>query len=273
MLKQTILLKFSVLLLSSMFLLTACSDYNKVVKGDDYQQKFELANSLYEKGQFLRSVTLFEQVYQKMPKTGEGELSYYRIARAYYEEKDFYMAGYYFGSYTQRYPYSNKAEEALFLSAMCSVFNSPAASLDQNDTELAISNLQQFIDAYPQSPLIDSCNHVMDELRVKLETKDYEAVKLYARTQNYRAAVTTALTFLEDYPRSRYKEEIGFVLLENSYMLAMNSIDNKKMERIEQTIERYRTFVADFPESSNKKAADRISDELNKELQKIEQNK
>jgi outer membrane protein assembly factor BamD len=253
--------------------LNSCSGFNRATKGDDYQVKFEMANSLYDKGQFLRSVTLYEQVYQKMPKTGEGELAYYRIAKAYYEEKDYVMAGYYFGSYTQRYPYSSKAEEALFLSAMCSVYNSPSASLDQNDTELAISNLQQFIDTYPQSPLLDSCNHVMDDLRVKLETKDYEAVKLYSRTQNYRAAVTTALTFLTDYPRSRYKEEISFLLLENSYFLTLNSIDSKKIERVEQTIERYRNFVSDFPESPNKRAADRISDEMNRELQTIGQNK
>lgn len=254
-------------------ILVSCSGYNKIVKGDDYQVKFDTANQLFDKGQFIRSITLYEQIYQKMPKTGEGELAYYRIAKAYYAEKDYYMAGYYFGAYTQRYPYSPKAQEALFLSAMCSVYNSPASSLDQNDTELAINNLQQFIDTYPQSELVDSCNNVMDELRFKLEKKDYDAVKQYVKTQNYRAAVTTSMTFMSDYPRSRFSEEMGYILLDNSYSLAINSIDSKKKERIEQAIERYRTFVADFPESSYKKSADRISDELNKELQKIELNK
>lgn len=252
---------------------TGCSGYNKIVKGDDYQLKFETANALFEKGQFLRSITLYEQIYQKMPKTGEGELAYYRIAKAYYAEKDYVMAGYYFVSYTQRYPYSTKTQEALFLSAMCSVFNSPASSLDQNDTDLAINNLQQFIDAYPQSELVDSCNRVMDDLRLKLEKKDYDAVKLYVKTENYRAAVTTAETFLRDYPRSRHREEISFLLLENSFYLALNSVEAKKKERIEKTIERYRTFVNDFPESFYKKSADKISDYMNKELQKIELNK
>ena len=263
--KQLFLITFTV-----MIVMTGCSGYNKIVKGDDYQVKFETANALYDKGQYLRSITLYEQIYQKMPKTGEGELAYYRIAKAYYAEKDYYMAGYYFGSYSQRYPYSSKSQESLFLSAMCSVFNSPSSSLDQNDTELAISNLQQFIDTYPQSDLVDSCNHVMDGLRIKLEKKEYDAVKLYVKTQNYRAAVTTAATFLEDYPRSRNREEISFILLENSFQLALNSIDSKKKERIEQTIERYRTFVADFPESSYKRSADKISDDMNEELQQIE---
>jgi outer membrane protein assembly factor BamD len=54
---------------------------------------------------------------------------------------------------------------------MCSVSNSPEFTLDQNDTEIAINTLQQFIDKYPNSTLVDSCNHVMDRLRMKLEKR------------------------------------------------------------------------------------------------------
>jgi len=32
----------------------------------------------------VRSIALYEQIYQKMPKTGEGELAYFRIGKAYY---------------------------------------------------------------------------------------------------------------------------------------------------------------------------------------------
>lgn len=251
----------------------SCSGYNKIVKGDNYELKFETANQLFEKGQFFRSIALYEQIYQKMPKTGEGELAYYRMAKAYFSEKDYVMAGYYFGSFVQRYPYSSKTEESLFLSALCSVYNSPEISLDQNDTELAIKNLQQFVDAYPQSELLDSCNRVMDNLRFKLERKEYDALKLYVKTENYRAAVTSAETFLTTYPRSRYREEVSFLQLENSFLVAKNSVENKKKERIEKTIERYRTFVSEYPESSYKNVADKISDNMYEALQRIELNK
>lgn len=250
-------------------MLSACSDYNKVVKGDDYQRKFELAGDLFDKKQYLRSVTLYEQVYQRMPKTGEGELAYFRIGKSYYEELDYHMAGYYLGAFSQRYPYSPKAQEALFLSAMCSVNNSPERSLDQNDTELAINNLQQFIDTYPESSLVDSCNKIMDKMRLKLENKDYDAVKLYAKTENYRAAVTSALTFLEDYPRSQSKEEVHYILVKNSYFLAVNSVDNKKCERIEQTIERYRTFVNEFPNTVYKAEVNDISDKMHRDFETL----
>ena len=248
------------ILFSVSLLLVGCNSYNQVLKSDDYGRKFELANELFEGGQEVRSIALYEQVYQRMPKTGEGELSYFRIGKSYYIGSDYYMAGYYLGQFSQRFPMSPKAEESLFISAMCSVQNSPGWTLDQNETELAINDLQQFVNRYPSSSLVDSCNSTIDRLRYKLEKKDYESVKLYAKTQYFRAAVSSALTFMDDFPRSKFREEVYFILVKNSFLLAKNSVDNKKMERIDETMERYRNFVAEFPESKYMSMLARFND-------------
>lgn len=260
-------------LILSLIILSGCSGYNKIVKGDNYEDKFRVAGELYEKKQYMRSVALYEQIYQRVPRTPEGELAYYRLGKAYYSEKDYHMAGYYFGSFYERFTSSPRAEETLFLSALCSVENSPEASLDQNDTELAINDLQQFINKFPNSDLIDSCNHVMDRLRFKLETKDYQVVNLYAKTENYKSAITTSITFMADYPGSKYKEEIGFVLINSSYLLTKNSIEEKKKQRIEETLERYRNFVAEFPNTQYKKEVNSISDKMELELQEFNSKK
>ncbi|MDX2362804.1 MAG: outer membrane protein assembly factor BamD [Crocinitomicaceae bacterium] len=238
-----------IIFLAALLGLASCKGYNSALKSDNYAEKFEMANTLFEGGDEVRSIALYEQIYQRMPKTGEGELAYFRIGKAYYVGEDYYMAGYYLGMFSRRFPSSPKAEETLFLSAMCSVKNSPGVSLDQNETELAINDLQQFVNRYPNSILIDSCNVTIDRLRFKLETKDFEAVKLYAKTENYRAAVSSAMTFMGDYPASIFKEDAYFILVKNSYLLSKNSIESKILERIDQTMERYRTFVAEFPES------------------------
>jgi outer membrane protein assembly factor BamD len=256
---------FLALLFTIGLVVGACSEYNKVLKGDDYNNKFDLANTLYDGKDYFRSIALYEQIYQRMPKTGQGELAYYRIGRGYFEEEDYEMSGYYFGSFNQRFPYSTKLEEALFLTALCSVYNSPDHTLDQGETQIAINNLQQFVDVYPKSSLIDSCNRVMDRLRYKLELKDFDAVKLYAKTENYRAAVTTALTFLEEYPLSEFVEMVHLILVKNSYLLGVNSVDDKKCERIEQAMERYRNFVNLFPQSAFKPEADQVNERAQKE--------
>lgn len=249
---------------------TSCSDYNKTLKSEDYNKKFELANSLFDNEKYIQSVALYEQVYQRFPKQTEGEISYFRLGKAYYLAKDYYMGGYFLGQFISRFPYSTKVEEATFLSAMCSVKQSPEKSLDQTDTEVAINSLQQFIDRFPNSNLIDTSNTIMDNLRFKLETKQFEAVKLYARTMNYRAAVTSSEIFITNYPTSVYKEEAGYLLANNSYLLTKNSIDSKKLERTAQTLERYRTFVNEFPNSKYVKTLKSVKDEMEKELEVLE---
>ncbi|GAB5418623.1 MAG: outer membrane protein assembly factor BamD [Crocinitomicaceae bacterium] len=280
---------------------TSCKGYNDVLKSDDYERKLQAADEYYQQGvtpkvkyrknekaieekgpirkrkyrtgPLQRSVALYEQIYQRTPKGAEGELAYFRIGKAYYYSNDFYMAGYYLGMFPQRFPYSAKGEEALFLSAMCSVNNSPAPSLDQTDTELAIRDLQSFIDRYPQSELIDSCNNLIDGLRFKLERKAYESVLLYDQTANYNAAATSAETFIEDYPISQYVEDVLRIAVENSYYLANNSVESKKAERIDKTIERYNNFVAQFPESSEKDRLSKLIEQLRADKKEMEAEK
>lgn len=239
------LLAYSVIAL----FLSACSDYAKIVKGSDYSQKFVTANELYDQKDFDKAIVLYEQIYQHAPKSGEGELSYYRMAQSYYEIEDYYMAQYYYSSYMQRFPYSDKSEEVLFMIAMCSVKNSPEHTLDQTETELAISNVQQFVDRFPGSYLVDSCNLIIDQLRFKLELKEFETVALYDRTENYKAAVAAGELFMEHYSRSRFLEEVHYIVVKNSYLMTINSVEIKKNERSEQTIERFRNFAIRYPSS------------------------
>ena len=244
---------------------TSCSNYNKVIKGDDYVKKFDLANSLYEDGEFIRSIVLYEQIYQHSPKSGEGELAYYRLGQSYYKGEDYYMAAYYLSSYVQRFPYSNKNEDVMFMSALCNVKNSPQHSLDQSETNEAINSVQLFIDRYPDTKYLDSCNQIIDRLRFKLETKEYSHVTLYSKTEKYRAAVSSAVIFLENYPGSMYSEEVYYLMVKNSYYLALNSIESKKSQRIEDTYERMRNFEAVFNDS-------KYSKELQGYVNKLETN-
>ena len=52
----------------SILVISACSGYNKTLKSDNYEAKFEMANQLYDEGKEVRSIALYEQIYQRMPK-------------------------------------------------------------------------------------------------------------------------------------------------------------------------------------------------------------
>lgn len=259
------------LFLFSFFLLFSCSDYNEIVKSDNYDEKLQKAEQLYKEKSYNRALVLYEQVYQRFPKDQKGELSYYKLGKSYYAIGDYYMSSYYFSNFASRYPTSRFLEDAVYHSALSSVRNSPDVSLDQEDTKIAIEELQYFVQRFPRSTKVDSCNQLMDELRLKIETKAYDAVMLYAKMEKYRAAVASAESFLEEYPRSEYKLEIAFVLLENAYTLASRSVASKKKERLEHVIEIADKYRNDFQMSKYINRVLTISEKANEELEEADE--
>ena len=96
---------------------------------------------------------------------------------------------------------------------------------------------------------LTNLQEVADKTGSKLELKDFDAVKLYSKTENYRAAVTSCEIFMDKYINSRFTEEVNFLYVKNSVFLAKNSIESKKEERIEQSKERFLNFVKKYEKS------------------------
>lgn len=250
---------------------TSCSEYNKVVKSTDNELKKTKALEYYDKGDYLKAVVLLEEILPFYMMSVEGEKLYFYFCMANYHLGDYYLAGYYFRRFVQKYPRSQYAEEAMFMGALCSVHNSPEYSLDQTETYNALDAIQIFIDMYPNSSRIDTCNIIMDKLRAKLERKQFEYAKLYYRTEDYKAAVVSLNATLEKFPESVYKEEILYLLVMSNYNLAMNSISSKKLERLNETLKSYRKFVAEFPESPYLKELEAVKIKTEKEIELMKQ--
>lgn len=236
---------------SATLALSSCGGYNQIVKGDDFAAKQTAADKFFQEGSWDRAAALYEQIYQRFSRTSVGELAYYRLGYSTYMMEDYYMGGYYLKNFANHFPGSKLTEQTFFLSAMCSVKNSPLYSLDQTETEAALKDLQFFVDLYPESNLVDSCNKIMDRLQKKLETKSYENAMQYYKMENHRASVAAFDAFLENYPNSEHREDMLFLALKSAYLLAENSVQEKKKIRLEDTIKRYRTFANAFPQSKN----------------------
>jgi len=247
----------------------SCSEYNKVLKHGTNEAKKDSALVYYEKDKYLQTVTLLEDVIPYYKLTPSGENLYYVYCMANYKMGDYYLSGYYWKRFINQYPTSKHVEEATFHSALCAVNNSPEYHLDQTETLNALDELQIFIDIYPESSRMDTCNQIMDRLNAKLEKKQYENSKLYYKTEQYKAAVVAFEGTVEKYPNSIYKEEMLYLSVKSSYLLAINSIDTKKLERLKATLKSYRTFVAAFPESDWITDVDDIKDKTEKEIKNI----
>lgn len=247
-------------------LLSSCSEYQKIINSSDYDMKYEKAMAYYDDEDYIRSSTLFEELMAVYKGTENAEEIYYRYAYTYYYQKDYPMAGYSFSQFVTQYPQSKYADECAFMKAYCFYEDSPSSNLDQTSTLRAIDELQIFINRHPASTRIEECNKLIDELNDKLVQKSFNGAKLYFDLGEYKASITALNNSLLDYPDTRYREELLYLILESSYELAKNSYPSLRKERYEKTTDAYYKLVDEYPETKHLKDAERLFEAAKKEL-------
>lgn len=244
-------------------LLTSCGEYNKVLKSTDYNYRFEYAKRAFEQKKYTQAATLLESVYTLFKGTDKAEESLYLLGLSYYENKDYLNAGSYFKQYYTQYPKGQYAELARFYSGYGYYLDSPEPQLDQSETVKAIEELQAFLDYFPKSDKVSIAQNAIFELQDKLVLKELENAQLYYNLgnymgDNYESAVITAKNAIKDYPYSKYKEQLEFLILKARYSEASQSVEEKKEERFRTVIDEYYSFINDYPDSKDRKEADNI---------------
>lgn len=252
MIKKTL---YSVILIVT---LASCSRFEKILKSTDYRLKYKKAFEYYNKGDYSKAATLFDDIANVFRATSQADSVYFFQAMSYYKQKDYILAGHYFSTFYQNYLYSPFAEESQFLSAYCFYKNSPKPSLDQANTNAAIEAFKSYINRYPLSNKVKEAEDLISELEDKLVEKSRLNAKLYYDMGNYKSAIIALKVSLDDYPNTKNREELMWLVLDSNFQLAENSIRTKQKERYQSTIDEYYSFISQFPESKYRKEADDI---------------
>lgn len=250
-------------------MLCSCSEYQQLLKSTDLDHKHKMATQYFNEEEYYKAFPLFEELLTLYKGTSKGEEVYYYYAYCNYYLDDYILAGYYFKNFAKTYPNSKHAEECQYMNAYCYYQNSPLSSLDQTNTYKAIDELQLFINLYSQSNRIAKCNELIDELRLKLETKIYRNSRLYYNLGEYKAAIVAFNTTLKEFPDTKYKEDIVFFILKSNYLLASNSVESKKEERLKLTVDAYSAFIEAYPNSEYAKEAESIYKNSSKQLKNL----
>ena len=256
------------LLYSGILLLTlvSCNGYEKILKSSDYNLKYRKAFEYYNKEDYVKASTLFDDIVNVLRGTTKADTVSYYQAMSYFKQKDYILGGHYFGTFAQNFMYSPFTEEAEFLEAYCYYQLSPRPSLDQSSTTSAIEALRSFLNKYPLSKHNAEASSLISELEDKLVEKSRLNAKLYYDMGIYKASIIALKNSLDEYPNTKHKEELMWLVLDSNYRLAENSIISKQKERFQSTIDEYYSFTSSFPNSKYKKDADKIYSDSEKYL-------
>ena len=258
-------------------LLSSCGEYNKLLKSTDYEYKYEAAKNYFAKGQYSRAATLLNELIAILKGTDKAEESLYMLGMSYYNQKDYQTAAQTFTQYYNVYPRGTVTELARFHAGKALFLDTPEPRLDQSSTYKAIQELQMFMEYFPTSSRRQDAQQMIFDLQDKLVMKDYLAAKLYydlgsytgnstysTTGNNYLSCIVTAQNALKDYPYTKMREDLSILVLRAKYDMAKASVEEKKEERMRETIDEYYSFKNEFPDSKYTKEVESIYKDANK---------
>ena len=248
------------------FISFSCNEFQKVLKSEDIKSKYDLAETYYENQDFRRASRLFEQIKPKYRGKPQGERITFFYANCLLNTKNYVLAAFEFESFAKAYPLSEKVEDANYFSAYAYYKQSPVFSLDQNETNNAVEKLQEFINKYPNSERMSSANDLVQELRIKLEYKAFEIAKQYNTIRDYKSAIIVLDDFISDYPGTPYREDALFYLFDSSYELAINSVDSKMLERLNDAKKLYNELIEVYPESKYIGKSNKLNESIDSKI-------
>ena len=191
------------------------------------------------------------------------------LGMTYYNQGDFITASHYFTTYYNTYPRGVYTEQARYFSGKALFLDTPEPRLDQSSTYKAIQELQMFMEYFPTSSRRQDAQQMIFDLQDKLVMKEYLSAKLYYNLgtymgNNYESAVIVTQNALKDYPYTKMREDLSILVLRAKYDMAKASVEEKKEERMRETIDEYYSFKNEFPDSKYTKEVESIYKDANK---------
>ena len=232
--------------------------------------KYNVAIKYYNEKKYYQALQLLDELITIYKGTARAEQVYYYYCKSYYGSQDYTTAAYHLSNFAKTFPTSQYAEETQFLNAYCYYLDSPISSLDQKSSLDAIQQFQLFINKYPKSNRVEECNKLIDELRLKLETKAFNNARLYFRMSEYRAATIAFENVIKEFPSTTFKEECLYYAVKASYNYAENSIEKKRKDRYKAAIEHYYKFIDAFPQSKFIRECERMFEDSKRQVARFE---
>jgi outer membrane protein assembly factor BamD len=236
----------------------SCSKFRKIEKSLDWRVKYEAGLNYYNKKDYYKAASLFEQILPIVRGLPEGEKVQFYQAYCQFYQKLYLLSSEQFKTFYETYGRSSMAEEGRFMYAYSLYKSSPGSNLDQSNSIEAMIAMQEFLNRFPKSKFTDQASEVIYTTQDKLEKKGFDNARQYYKMKSYKAAIVSLNNFKENFPDSEYLEQTYYLVVVAEYRLAEQSIYTKQQERYKSVVEHYKEFVDKYPQSGYLRDAEKI---------------
>lgn len=242
-------MKKTIYILIFVVIMFGCSN-NKVTKTESFRLRYEKGVELIEKEKYFQAVDHFTFVIYNSPGSEIADDAQFYLAECHYHLKEYLIAIDEYDRLLRRWPSSSFSEEAKFKIGKTFEELSPIYERDQSNTNNAITAYQSFIDQYPESKFRKDAEKSIKKMRYKLAMKIYDAGKLYMVLREWKAAIITFQTIIEEYYDTKIIDNTYLEMSscynkmndKSNMIKSLNEIDAKKILTAKDKI-RYRTLM------------------------------
>lgn len=247
--------------------LSSCkSQFEALLNSSDVRAKYDAAFDYFNREKYSKAADLFESLSVQTGGMAIDDTVQYYWGLSNYKFKDYYTAETNFLKFTENYPASPFTGDAKFLRIDCLFRQTLRYELDQAPTYKALTAIGEYIAAYPTSEHVGECQDMVKELQLRLDTKAYEAAKLYYKMEDYKASRVAFRNVLKDNAENAYREDILYYTAMSSYKYAKLSVPAKQKERYLVFVDDYLNFLGEIPESPYRKELDSLYRKAQKAL-------
>lgn len=248
----------AVILPAAMLLSSCKSQYEILLNSNDVDLKYEAAFQYFNDSKYSKAAALFESMSVLTSGTERDDTVQYYWGLSNYRAKDYATAETNFQKFTESFPRSPFASEARFLRLDCLYRSTLRYELDQSPTYRAMTAIAEYMSEYPEASNIDICRSMLKDLNDRLDTKSFEAARLYYKMEDYIASRVAFRNILKDDSDNIYREDILYYIAMSSFRYAHLSVPQKQKERYMTFVDDYLNFVGEYPVSDYRRELDMI---------------
>lgn len=231
--------KVVILLLPVLFMLFGCAKDNIKMGELTPEEQLAAAKRIYDKKDYYKAKMQFTILVLNNQGKSIIENAQFYLAECHFQLKEYFLAISEYEKLIKSLSQSSFVDDARYKIGLSYEKLSPGYGLDQEYTQKAISQYQQFMDDYPNSEWASTVEKRLIACQDKLAKKEFKTGELYRKMGYNSAAVISFNTVLEKFGDSQYVDDALFWKGECL----------QKSKKAQEAVDAFQILIKRFPES------------------------
>ena len=194
-------------------LLYSCGISNPFDDNIAYKTRFDDGLAFFEDEKYVKASQQFNIIVDRASHTDLGDDALFFLAESYFLNKDYDLALVEFEKLVSRMGFSPYIEKSRWRICETLMLLSPNFYHDQESSKKAISQIQEFLDDFPNSEYSKDADKLISELRTRLAEKNMETGKLYVKLKAYDSAIVSYKIVVNEFYDTKFFNDANMEII------------------------------------------------------------